>query len=71
MGPQVVSHVFGLRKAYEDGTANAEGEELVEGGEWLASDEGSIWVLQVVDRLVEAIGLGQGTTFSPGMRAKL
>ncbi|KKA22317.1 Conserved mitochondrial protein [Rasamsonia emersonii CBS 393.64] len=26
VGPQVVSHIFGLRKAYEDGTYKAEGE---------------------------------------------
>jgi hypothetical protein len=30
-GPQVVSHVFGLRKAFEDGTYQAKGEEDVEG----------------------------------------
>lgn len=72
MGPQVLSHVFGLRKAFEDGSARSEGEEEVEGGEWLASDEGSIWLLDVVDRIVEAIGSGRGTTFAPGfIKAKL
>jgi hypothetical protein len=73
VGPQVVSHVFGLRKAFEDGTA--EGEELVGGGQWLASNEGSLWLLELVDRIVHAIGGGQGTTFAPGFekapRAKL
>jgi hypothetical protein len=69
VGPQVVSHLFGLRKAFEDGTAKA--EDAVPGGEWLASDEGSIWLLNVVDRIVEAIGAGEGTTFAPGLRAKL
>jgi hypothetical protein len=71
VGPQVVSHVFGLRKAYEDGSFEAAGEEMVEGGKWLSSNEGSIWLLGVVDRIVEAIGAG-GTSFAPGMlKAKL
>lgn len=69
VGPQVTSHVFGLRKAFEDGSAAS--EEPVEGGEWLASNEGSTWLLETVDGIVEAIGEGQGTTFAPGMRAKL
>lgn len=71
VGPQVVSHVFGLRKAYEHGDAHAEGEKPVEGGEWLASDDGNIWMLESVDRLVHAIGGGEGTTFAPGIRPKL
>lgn len=68
VGPQVLSHVFGLRKAFDDGSAAA--EQKVQGGEWLASDEGSTWLLETVDTLVEAITAGQGTTFAPA-RAKL
>lgn len=64
VGPQVVSHVFGLRKAYEDGTADAEPE--VAGGKWLASNEGSLWLLEQVDNIVHGISQGQGTTFAPG-----
>ncbi|KXJ89085.1 hypothetical protein Micbo1qcDRAFT_165858 [Microdochium bolleyi] len=79
VGPQVVSHVFGLRKAYDerhaaDGCgARSPGEDEVEGGEWLASDEGNVWLLESVDRLVEAIAGrgGGGTTFAPGMGSKL
>lgn len=71
VGPQVTSHVFGLRKAYEDGSYKAEGEHEIEGGAWLASDEGSVWLLECVDRIVQGIGEGAGTTFAPGMRAKL
>ncbi|KAI5856744.1 mitochondrial protein [Durotheca rogersii] len=71
VGPQVVSHVFGLRKAFENGEAKAEGEEPVEGGAWLASDEGNIWLLEKIDSLVGAITGGQGTTFAPGLRPKL
>ena len=70
VGPQVVSHVFGLRKAFEDGTA--EGEDVVEGGKWLAGNEGSLWLLEQVDRIVEALGEGRGTSFAPGFeKAKL
>lgn len=71
VGPQVVSHVFGLRKAYENGGAGAEGEVEIQGGSWLASDEGNLWMLEHIDRLVGAIGGSEGTSFAPGMRAKL
>ncbi|KAI1267012.1 hypothetical protein F5Y18DRAFT_416237 [Xylariaceae sp. FL1019] len=71
VGPQVVSHIFGLRKAYEHGDANAAGEKPVEGGEWLAGDEGNLWLLDRIDELVRAIGGTKGTTFAPGIRAKL
>ncbi|KAI0595729.1 hypothetical protein F4775DRAFT_568079 [Biscogniauxia sp. FL1348] len=71
VGPQVTSHVFGLRKAYENGDARAEGEDHVEGGEWLAGDEGNLWLLRSVDGLVDVIGGGEGTTFAPGIKAKL
>lgn len=62
VGPQVVSHVFGLRKAFDDGTADD-----VEGGQWLATDEGNQWILKTVDGIVQTIGEGQGSSFAPGM----
>ncbi|KAL6702563.1 dolichyl-P-Man:Man(5)GlcNAc(2)-PP-dolichol alpha-1,3-mannosyltransferase [Coniothyrium glycines] len=71
VGPQVLSHVFGLRKALEDGTWKQEpaaGDE--EGIRWLASDEGCTWILHKVDELVAALGGGDGTTFAP-VKAKL
>ncbi|KAL7629841.1 hypothetical protein AAE478_001364 [Parahypoxylon ruwenzoriense] len=71
VGPQVVSHIFGLRKAYGNGDAHAEGEEPVEGGAWLATEEGNIWILENIDKLVGVIGGGEGTTFAPGLRSKL
>lgn len=57
----MLSHVFGLRKAFEDGSWRAEGElrEQGEGGEWLASDEGNVWLLESVDRIVRALGEGE------------
>lgn len=54
-----------------DGSAEAEGEESVEGAEWLAGDEGNLWLLGAVDRIVESLGEGRGTSFAPGfMREK-
>ena len=70
VGPQVVSHVFGLRKAVDDGTWKAP-EVTEEEVKWLASEEGNTWILNTVDRIVEAIGQQQGTTFAPGIKAKL
>lgn len=70
VGPQVLSHVFGLRKAFEDGTA--ESDQEVQGGQWLAGNEGSTWLLETVDGIVEAIGQGKGSSFAPGYpKAKL
>ncbi|KAI5286987.1 hypothetical protein KEM54_006332 [Ascosphaera aggregata] len=67
--PQVLSHIFGIRKALEDGTWRQDFESQ-EGATWLASDEGSMWILRTVDEVVEAISQGQGTSFAPP-RSKL
>lgn len=58
VGPQVLSHVFGLRKAVQQGfqEREAEGEEEMRGMEWLAGEEGAEWVLRSVDAIVEKIG---------------
>jgi hypothetical protein len=69
VGPQVTSHVFGLRKALSDGTWEDDVQNL-EGAQWLASDEGGTWILESIDTIVEAIGQGQGSTFAPS-RSKL
>lgn len=84
VGPQVTSHIFGLRKAYESpkkGGAEAEGEIEVQGGKWLAGEEGNLWLLNWVDKLaggiMEADETSQGeqrraTSFASGMeKAKL
>jgi hypothetical protein len=66
VGPQVLSHVFGLRKGLEDGSfredADGESEEAVK---WLASNEGSEWILNTVDKIVQVMG---GSTFAPASR---
>lgn len=70
VGPQVLSHVFGLQKAYQDGSAEAEGELEVEGGKWTASEEGVEWVLGSVDAIVKALGEDGESSFAP-VKAKL
>lgn len=62
--------MFGLRKAFEGGAVKEVREE-VQGGQWLAGDEGCEWLLGCVDRVVEGLGEGRGTSFAPGFRAKL
>ncbi|KAF2829527.1 Dol-P-Man:Man(5)GlcNAc(2)-PP-Dol alpha-1,3-mannosyltransferase [Ophiobolus disseminans] len=63
VGPQVLSHVFGLRKGWDDGTWKQEPEAGSEEAiKWLVSDEGCTWVLEKVDELVAALGGGEGTT---------
>ncbi|KAL7930640.1 hypothetical protein V8C35DRAFT_324305 [Trichoderma chlorosporum] len=66
VGPQVLSHVFGLRKAIDDGSfrddlvvkdgGEEEERESEEGVRWLAGDEGGEWMLKTVDRIVEGLG---------------
>jgi hypothetical protein len=71
VGPQVLSHVFGLRKAFEDGTWKTEPQAGDEDAmKWLVSDEGCTWVLEKVDEVVAALGGGEGSTFAP-LKAKL
>lgn len=56
VGPQLVSHVFGLLKA-----RNVDG--LSEEDYWLASDEGTEWVVRTVDAILDVVKpeLGDGT----------
>ncbi|GKZ35992.1 hypothetical protein AbraIFM66950_006865 [Aspergillus brasiliensis] len=70
VGPQVTSHVFGLRKAVEDGTW-VNDLESKEGAEWLASDEGNTWIIHSVDDIVETISEGMGSNFTPARSAKI
>ncbi|GAA5991662.1 hypothetical protein JCM10908_001082 [Rhodotorula pacifica] len=64
VGPQVTSHVFGLRKAAEE---KLEGDEVIQGGDFLTSEEGAKWAIEQVDRFVEV--LARGPSFAT--RAKL
>ncbi|KAJ0159744.1 Dol-P-Man:Man(5)GlcNAc(2)-PP-Dol alpha-1,3-mannosyltransferase [Colletotrichum tanaceti] len=71
VGPQVLSHVFGLRKGLEDGFFEADAREDVEGARWLASDEGSEWILRSVDAITEAIAGASRSNFAPARESKL
>jgi len=48
VGPQLTSHVYGLLKA-----RTAEG--LSEEDRWLASDEGTEWVIRTIDTLLDVV----------------
>ena len=56
MGPQLISHVYGLLKArgYDNGGTSPTAESP-EGDDWLASAEGATWVIEAVDRLVDVV----------------
>jgi hypothetical protein len=69
VGPQVTSHLFGLRKALDDGSWKDDIQSEA-GARWLASDEGGLWILESVDDIVEAIGSGVGSSFAPA-RARI
>jgi hypothetical protein len=71
VGPQVLSHVFGLRKAIDDGSYKTDTEVDEESAKWLASDEGSEWILESVDSITGAIGGPQRVNFAPGRDSKL
>jgi hypothetical protein len=51
VGPQLISHVFGLLKARDAPGLDAEGR-------WLASDDGAEWVIRTTDALVDAVRAG-------------
>jgi len=51
VGPQLTSHVFGLLKARE---AEGQGYEMNEEDRWLATDEGTEWVISTVDSILDA-----------------
>ena len=48
VGPQLISHVFGLLKARDV-------EGLSEEDYWLASDEGTEWVIRTVDSILDVV----------------
>ena len=48
VGPQLVSHVFGLLKARDVPGLSAEDY-------WLATDEGTEWVVRTVDAILDVV----------------
>ncbi|EAU84256.2 hypothetical protein CC1G_01252 [Coprinopsis cinerea okayama7 len=53
VGPQLVSHTFGLLKARNTPGQSAEDQ-------WLSSDEGAEWVLRTVDEILEGVSAKEG-----------
>jgi hypothetical protein len=56
VGPQLISHVFGLLKARGLGKDFILSEE----DKWLASDEGTEWVIQLVDEVLDGVSAEDG-----------
>lgn len=52
VGPQLVSHVFGLLKARN-------GQNLNEEDKFLSSDQGTEWVVRTVDEIMDAVTAGE------------
>lgn len=54
--PQLLGHVFGLQKAWRDSSWKLEPSVgSAEGIQWLTSDEGCVWVLEMIDNLVSTV----------------
>ena len=53
VGPQLISHVFGLLKARDV-------EGLSEEDYWLATDEGTEWVIRTTDAILDVVKPEQG-----------
>jgi hypothetical protein len=49
VGPQLVSHTFGLLKARDSPNQSEEDK-------WLSSDEGTEWVLKTIDEILDGVG---------------
>ncbi len=52
VGPQLTSHVFGLLKARA-------AQNLSEEDRWLASDEGTEWVIRTIDTLLDVVMMAE------------
>jgi len=62
VGPQLVSHTFGLLKAREV-------ENQIAEDQWLATDEGTEWVIQTVDKILDSVAAGDDSDGS--LKARL
>ena len=64
VGPQLTSHVFGLLKGR---AAQGQGYEINEEDRWLATDEGTEWVINTVDSILDVVA---PTPSQRGLEAK-
>ncbi|PPQ74907.1 hypothetical protein CVT26_011402 [Gymnopilus dilepis] len=65
VGPQLTSHVFGLLKARDADDKFILSQE----DKWLASDEGTEWVIRLVDEVLD--GVSEGAEDARQIKAKL
>lgn len=70
VGPQLTSHVYGLKKSLQEGSG-AEREERVEGQEWLGSDDGIEWILRSVEDVCATVNPAWGRLAEGQVKAKL
>lgn len=69
VGPQVTSHVWGLLKSKNSIAAD---DEHKKGLEWLASEEGALWAVRIVDSIALAVeGNEQEEVFKNQRQSKL
>jgi hypothetical protein len=68
VGPQLVSHTFGLLKARNDRVQEG---MVTEEDRWLASDEGTEWVLRTVDEILEGVEVAEGSRKEGQLQSKL
>lgn len=50
VGPQLTSHIFGLLKARVE-------KNLSEEDKWLSSDEGTEWIIRIVDEVLDGVSV--------------
>ncbi|KIO33906.1 hypothetical protein M407DRAFT_240814 [Tulasnella calospora MUT 4182] len=61
VGPQLISHVFGLLKAHHEGN-----QTPIE--QWISTEEGAEWVLGTVDKLCDVVRESGDTTLQDSAR---
>jgi hypothetical protein len=70
VGPQLVSHVFGLLKARDADAPESGFGEASDEDRWLSSDEGAEWVVRTTDIIADAVRV-PATLDTPEEKAKL
>jgi len=52
VGPQLISHTFGLLKARDV-------EHQSDEDKWLSSDEGTEWIIRTIDEVLDGVSAGE------------
>jgi len=67
VGPQLISHTFGLLKARNDADAELHSPE----DKWISSDEGAEWIVKIVDEVLDGVAAEDGVEDRPLPKAKM